>query len=160
MGAKNQYKNFQFNTTKKKKNRFSKITAFVEDERFQKTSGLLLVLISLYLCLSFISYLFTWKFDYSVIDGVSFGSIFNGEEVDIKNWLGKFGAYTAHRFLKVWYGIASFAFPFIGFLIGFKALFKQDLLPFVKTLKVTFFAMIWLCTVSYTHLTLPTNSRV
>ena len=145
MGAKNQYKNFQFNTTKKKKNRFSKITAFVEDERFQKISGLLLVLISLYLCLSFISYLFTWKFDYSVIDGVSFGSIFNGEEVDIKNWLGKFGAYTAHRFLKVWYGIASFAFPFIGFLIGFKALFKQDLLPFVKTLKVTFFAMIWLC---------------
>ena len=145
MGAKNQYKNFQFNTTKKKKNRFSKITAFVEDERFQKTSGLLLVLTSLYLCLAFISYLFTWKFDYSVIDGVSFGSIFNGEDVEIKNWLGKFGAYTAHRFLKVWYGIASFAFPFVGFLIGFKALFKQNLLPLVKTLKVTLFTMFWLC---------------
>ena len=99
----------------KKKNRFSKITGFIEDERFQKTSGLLLVLTSLYLCLAFISYLFTWKFDYSVIDGVSFGYIFNGEDVEIKNWLGKFGAYTAHRFLKVWYGIASFAFPFIGF---------------------------------------------
>ena len=145
MGAKNQYKNFQFNTNKKKKNRFSKITSFIEDERFQKTSGLLLVLTSLYLCLAFISYLFTWKFDYSVIDGVSFGSIFNGEDVEIKNWLGKFGAYTAHRFLKVWYGIASFAFPFIGFLIGFKALFKQDLLPFVKTLKVTLITLIWLC---------------
>ena len=145
MGAKNQYKNFQFNTNKKKKNRFSKITGFIEDERFQKTSGLLLVLTSLYLCLAFISYLFTWKFDYSVIDGVSFGYIFNGEDVEIKNWLGKFGAYTAHRFLKVWYGIASFAFPFIGFLIGFKALFKQDLLPFVKTLKVTLITMIWLC---------------
>ena len=145
MGAKNQYKNIQFNTNKKKKNRFSKITGFIEDERFQKTSGLLLVLTSLYLCLAFISYLFTWKFDYSVIDGVSFGSIFNGEDVEIKNWLGKFGAYTAHRFLKVWYGIASFAFPFIGFLIGFKALFKQDLLPFVKTLKVTLITMIWLC---------------
>ena len=95
--------------------------------------------------MAFISYLFTWKFDYSVIDGVSFGYIFNGEDVEIKNWLGKFGAYTAHRFLKVWYGIASFAFPFIGFLIGFKALFKQDLLPFVKTLKVTLITMIWLC---------------
>ena len=34
MGAKNQYKNFQFNTTKKKKNRLSKIIGFVEDERF------------------------------------------------------------------------------------------------------------------------------
>ena len=145
MSAKNQYKNFQFNTNKKKKNRFSKITAFIEDERFQKTSGLILVLTSLYLCLAFISYLFTWKFDYSVIDGVSFGSIFNGEDVEIKNWLGKFGAYTAHRFLKIWYGIASFAFPFIGFLIGFKALFKQDILPIVKTLKVTLITMIWLC---------------
>ena len=145
MSAKNQYKNFQFNTNKKKKNRFSKITAFIEDERFQKSSGLILVLTSLYLCLAFISYLFTWKFDYSVIDGVSFGSIFNGEDVEIKNWLGKFGAYTAHRFLKIWYGIASFAFPFIGFLIGFKALFKQDILPIVKTLKVTLITMIWLC---------------
>ncbi len=145
MSAKNQYKNFQFNTTKKKKNRFVKITEFIEDERFQKTSGLLLVLFSLYLFLAFISYLFTWKFDQSVIDGVSFGYIFNGDSVEIKNWLGKFGAYTAHRFLKVWYGIASFAFPFIGFLIGFKALFKQDLLPFTKTLKVTLISMIWLC---------------
>ena len=31
MGAKNQYKNFQFNTLKKEK-QVSKITAFVEDE--------------------------------------------------------------------------------------------------------------------------------
>ena len=145
MSAKNQYKNFQFGSPKKKKNRFNKLKSFLQDERFQKTSGLFLVLFSLYLFLAFTSYLFTWKNDQSIIDGVGFGFVFNGEDADIQNWLGKFGAFTANKFLKVWYGIASFSFPFIGFLIGFKALFKQDLLPLLKTSKITLISMIWLC---------------
>ena len=70
MSAKNQYKNFQFGSPKKKKNRFNKLKSFLQDERFQKTSGLFLVLFSLYLFLAFTSYLFTWKNDQSIIDGV------------------------------------------------------------------------------------------
>ena len=47
MTAKNQYKNFQFNSSKKKSNKeyFKGIKAFFQDERFHKTSGLFLVLI-------------------------------------------------------------------------------------------------------------------
>jgi len=71
--------------------------------------------------------------------------VFNGEESNIQNWLGKFGAYTAHKFLKVWYGVASFILAFISFIIGFKALFKYEILPLIKTLKVSFISLIWLC---------------
>ena len=112
MTAKNQYKNFQFNSSKKKSNKeyFKGIKAFFADERFHKTSGLFLVLISIYLFFSFTSYLFTWKYDLSIIDGKSIGFVFNGEESEIQNWLGKFGAYIAHRFLKIWYGVASYLF--------------------------------------------------
>ena len=134
MTTKNQYKNFQFNSSNKKdkKEYFSGIKAFFSDERFHKTSGLFLLLLSVYLFFSFSSYLFTWKYDLSIIDGKPISFVFNGEESNIQNWLGKFGAYTAHKFLKVWYGLASYVFVFITFIIGFKA-------------------------VSYTHLTLPTT---
>ena len=147
MTAKNQYKNFQFNSKKKKdkKDYFSGLKSFFSDERFHKTSGLFLLLFSTYLLVAFTSYLFTWKYDLSIIDGKSIGFVFNGEESNIQNWLGKFGAYTAHKFLKVWYGVASFILVFISFIIGFKALFKYEILPLIKTLKVSFISLIWLC---------------
>ena len=147
MTAKNQYKNFQFNSSKKKdkKEYFKGLKTFFADERFHKTSGLFLVLIAIYLFFSFTSYLFTWKYDLSIIDGKSIGFVFNGEESEIRNWLGKFGAYTAHRFLKIWYGVASYLFVLIAFVIGFKSLFKHELLPITKTLKVSFISLIWIC---------------
>tara|TARA_B110000027_G_scaffold14858_2_gene14801 strand:+ start:1122 stop:3602 length:2481 start_codon:yes stop_codon:yes gene_type:complete len=147
MTAKNQYKNFQFNSSKKKdkKEYFKGLKTFFADERFLKTSGLFLVLIAIYLFFSFTSYLFTWKYDLSIIDGKSIGFVFNGEESEIRNWLGKFGAYTAHRFLKIWYGVASYLFVLIAFVIGFKSLFKYELLPITKTLKVSFISLIWIC---------------
>ena len=147
MTAKNQYKNFQFNSKKKKdkKDYFSGLKSFFSDERFHKTSGLFLLLFSTYLLVAFTSYLFTWKYDLSIIDGKSIGFVFNGEESNIQNWLGKFGAYTAHKFLKVWYGVASFILAFISIVIGFKALFKYEILPLIKTLKVSFISLIWLC---------------
>ena len=147
MTTKNQYKNFQFNSSNKKdkKEYFSGIKAFFSDERFHKTSGLFLLLLSVYLFFSFSSYLFTWKYDLSIIDGKPISFVFNGEESNIQNWLGKFGAYTAHKFLKVWYGLASYVFVFITFIIGFKALFNYELIPIKKTLKVSFISLIWIC---------------
>ena len=148
MTAKNQYKNFQFNSSKKKseKEYFKGLKTFFADERFHKTSGLFFVLISIYLFFSFTSYIFTWKYDLSIIDGKSISFVFNGEESEIQNWLGKFGAYIAHRFLKIWYGVASYLFVLVFFVIGFKSLFKYELLPIIKTLKVSFVSLIWLCT--------------
>ena len=147
MTAKNQYKNFQFNLSnkKKKKQRFKALKSFFNDERLHKSVGLFLILLSIYLFIAFTSYLFSWKFDQSIIDGQPISFVFNGQETEVNNWLGKFGAYIAHRFLKIWYGIASFIFTFITFLIGFKALFKQDLLPLLKTLKISLISLLWLC---------------
>ena len=147
MSAKNQYKNFQFNSSKSKSNKeyFKGVKSFFADERFHKTSGLFLVLISVFLFVSFTSYLFTWKYDLSIIDGKPISFVFNGEESEIQNWLGKFGAYIAHRFLKIWYGVASYLFILVFFIIGFKSLFKYVLLPITKTLKVSFISLIWLC---------------
>jgi S-DNA-T family DNA segregation ATPase FtsK/SpoIIIE len=148
MTIKNQYKNFQFNTSKKKKKiktkKFSNIINFFKDERLHKSIGLFLILFSAYLFIAFTSYLFTWKYDQNIIDDKSLDWIFNGDEVLVQNWLGKLGAFTAHQFLKIWFGIASYTFTFIAFILGFKALFKHALFPLIKSLKVSFILIIWL----------------
>jgi len=152
MTAKTQYENYRtkssnYRKSKKsrKKERFKVIKSILSDERLHKTFGLFLILISLYLFIAFTSYLFSWKNDQSIVDGQSFSFVFNGEGSEVNNWLGKFGAYFAHKFLKLWYGLSSYLFTFAAFLIGFKALFKQNLLPIKKTLKISFFALVWFC---------------
>ena len=141
--------------SKKKKNIFSrsfssvtnfgkKIAGFFSDERLHKSVGLIFLLIGFYLFLSFTSYLFTWENDYSLVNDQSFSFVFSSEEIIIKNWLGKLGAFTAHKFLKVWFGISSYFFCYISLLVGARILFKFKLISIVKSLKVSFLGLIWI----------------
>ncbi|MEC8967812.1 MAG: DNA translocase FtsK 4TM domain-containing protein [Bacteroidota bacterium] len=141
--------------SKKKKNIFSrsfssvtnfgkKIAGFFSDERLHKSVGLIFLLIGFYLFLSFTSYLFTWKNDYSLVNDQSFSFVFSSEEIIIKNWLGKLGAFTAHKFLKVWFGISSYFFCYISLLVGARILFKFKLISIVKSFKVSFLGLIWI----------------
>ena len=141
--------------SKKKKNIFSrsfsslnnfgrKISGFFSDERLHKSVGLIFLLIGFYLFLSFTSYLFTWKNDYSLVNDQSFSFVFSSEKIIIKNWLGKLGAFTAHKFLKVWFGISSYFFCYISLLVGARILFKFKLISIVKSLKISFLGLIWI----------------
>ncbi|MFL2570925.1 MAG: DNA translocase FtsK 4TM domain-containing protein [Parvicellaceae bacterium] len=125
-------------------NAFKSFISFCKDERLHKTIGLLLILLGVYLFISFTSYLFTWKNDYSIINDKPFSFIFSNDEFIIKNWLGKLGAFTAHKFLKVWFGIASYFFVFISLLVGLRILLKLKILPIIKSLKVSFLGLIWM----------------
>ena len=132
--------------TKKKKGttNLKRIISFFKDERLHKSIGLLFILFSFYLVTAFTSYLFTWKVDYNIIDGESFYFVFSDDSIQVTNWLGKLGAFSAHKFLKVWFGIASYIFPFVFFIMGVRILFKVSLLPIVKTLKISAVTLVWL----------------
>ncbi len=143
----NQYKEEEKTKTKKSKEKrdsglFFKLKTFFSDERLHKTFGLLCILFGLFSIVAIISYLFTWKNDASIIDGKSLGFIFDSEE-EVANWLGKFGAITAHQFLKIWFGLSSVFIPFYLILLGVRVLFKIKLLPLYKTIKIGFVSMIW-----------------
>jgi len=131
--------------SKKPNPTFGKVKAFILDERLHKTIGLLLLLSSLYLFISFTSYLFSWKNDQAEVIGANFWSfVFSGDKLDIRNWLGKLGAITSHNILYGGFGIGSFLVPFNFGLWAIRILFKKELLPIWKTLSISILGWVWL----------------
>lgn len=111
---------------------------FLQDERFKKIVGGLLLLFSLYSLIAFTSYVLTWKADQDKVDGVNwFNFIFRSNEIQVENWLGKLGALISHLFIHRWFGIASFIFILNFFVFGFKAITDITLLPIKKMLKLS-----------------------
>lgn len=117
--------------------------AFLNDNRFRQVAGLLLMLMSFLVFIAFTSYIFTWKTDHDKVTNSWLGLIFD-QETKVDNWLGKFGAIVSHFFIYGWFGISSFAFPFVFFLVGFKIVFKESLLPFKKSLGYAAFSLLFL----------------
>lgn len=113
-------------------------------KKVKSTIGTLLILLSFYLFLSFLSYLVTWQHDQDRVLGKGlFEFIFDGNEEPVENWLGKFGAWTSHVFIHEWFGITSFGFCLIFALLGVRILFGIRLLPFRKSFAATSVFMIW-----------------
>lgn len=130
-----------------KNNEFTlkKFFASFKDQRWRKIFGLLLIIVSLYLFLSFVSYLVNWKNDDSMINDRTFDiELITDTELEAQNMMGRLGAITAHLFIKKWFGVSSFLFTLMFFITGFKLLTRISLLPLWKTIRYSFFIMVWL----------------
>ncbi len=148
--ARNQYKDKSAGPEKKpkKKKRSAKlkfpgkVTRFFEDTRLHRIVGLLCLLFSAYLLIAFTSFLFTWKEDQDKLVH-SWWNLVSTPEIHIENWLGSLGAIISHQFIHSWFGISSYLFILLFFLVGFRVLFKISLLPLKKTFTYTAFALVW-----------------
>lgn len=103
--------------------------------------GVFFIILSFFLELSFISYLFTGYEDQSVVSNI--GSI-PLQEIGryTNNFFGILGAVVAHIFVYRWFGIAAMLLPIIAFLAGTKLAFKKELFPLATATKVlTFFTL-------------------
>uniref|UniRef100_UPI0040484CFA DNA translocase FtsK 4TM domain-containing protein n=2 Tax=Flavobacterium TaxID=237 RepID=UPI0040484CFA len=96
--------------------------------------GILLIFLSIALLLSFISYFITGNNDQNVVNELA------NRSAKADNWLGKFGAYLADFFLYKGFGVASFIFVRILFLIGAYLILDMAL----SKLKKSFFWDIYL----------------
>jgi S-DNA-T family DNA segregation ATPase FtsK/SpoIIIE len=116
---------------------------FLKDSRLHLALGFLLLIMSFCLSIAFISYLFTGGNDQSVIESIfSENLVESGKEV--QNWLGLMGAFTSYFFIYKWFGIAAFLLLPILFIVGFKIVFKTDLVPFFKFLGISTFFIFWI----------------
>ncbi|MGE5107657.1 MAG: DNA translocase FtsK [Sphingobacteriales bacterium] len=111
---------------KQEKQESVSVKELVKDERTHKIMGTVLLLISFFLLVSFISYCFTWKEDQDkVLRGTS-GFLF-GPEVPVSNLLGRLGAWVSHLFFYEGFGIASFLFCSLFFVAGINLLFGKKI---------------------------------
>ncbi|WP_285057354.1 FtsK/SpoIIIE family DNA translocase [Pedobacter ginsengisoli] len=125
----------------------------LKDGRIVKIAGLVFIILSLYLLIAFTSYLFTWEDDYSYVIDANGGwsNLFKTyEELQqvnippvVQNWLGKIGALLSHQFIYEWFGVASFLFIFVFFVIGYRLLFKVRILSIEKTLGYSLFFLLF-----------------
>ncbi len=125
-------------TRKKGKNRLRRISdtfnGFLNDARVRKIVGLFLLVTSVFLFASFISYLIDGQIDQDKI-----GKFSN----EIENVGGSLGNNLAHQFLYNWFGISSFLIPFMMLLIGLKWAFEKQLLGIGKSFINSLFVILW-----------------
>ncbi len=101
--------------TKKKKSKptaSKKRTPFRLSRQNKIILGSLLILLSIALFFSFISFYFTWQEDQSLL------SEFANRNEQAKNLLNKFGASVSHYIMYKGFGIASFILPFLLCITG------------------------------------------
>ena len=89
------------------------------DERTWKIIGTISLLISIFLFIAFVSYLFTWKEDQSQVKGRGISFLWNNtSDTKVTNLLGRLGAYTSHNLIYNGFGLASFLFCTFFFVLG------------------------------------------
>lgn len=106
--------------------------------------GSTLSLLSIYLFLACLSYLFTWTEDQDRILQRSFlDYILDTTEAPVQNWLGKFGAWTSHLLIYRLFGITSFGICFLMLISGVRILFDYTIVPLGRAFTITIAYMLW-----------------
>jgi DNA segregation ATPase FtsK/SpoIIIE, S-DNA-T family len=107
--------------------------AIARDERTWKIVGALFLLIAIFLFISFVSYLFTWKEDQAIAQQ-GFSALLDNDK-PVANLLGRFGAVISHFFIFKAFGIASFLICTFFFVVGVNLLFRRKVFSIWKNLK-------------------------
>jgi len=119
---------------KKKKNpivRFLKsVVSFFKDDRLRYALGIVFLLAGLFMVLALISYLINWKTD----QDFEWARVWSGPEIKVENAGGKLGAWLSNLLINKWFGLASFLFPWILFILAL-VLYKIKLIKAGKAIR-------------------------
>lgn len=135
--ARNTYKN---KSEKKDKPKID--FAFLKDRKFHLFVGFFLLLASIFLAVSFVSYLSYGQADQSVVEAFLETNIKeSGQEV--QNSFGLIGAISAHYFIFLWFGIAALLIPIFLFVAGYRIVWQKTIVPVNNAFNFTVFYLIW-----------------
>lgn len=115
-----------------------------DSKRFKVILGSTMTLVSLYLFLACVSYMFTWTEDQDrILHRSFFEYIFDTTEAPVQNWLGKFGAWSSHLMIYRLFGVTSFGICFLLFISGIRILFDYAVVPIGRAYTITIAFMLW-----------------
>ena len=110
----------------------SALQMWMQDRRVQRIGGTFVLLVSLFVAMACISYLFSGQHDLRLVEG----SAASDELPVYRNLLGKGGAHIAWLLMHRYFGIAALAIPFVTFLLGWRIVFQKHLLPIAKSIRL------------------------
>jgi DNA segregation ATPase FtsK/SpoIIIE, S-DNA-T family len=111
-------------------------------EKSQIISGILLLLIALFLFSAFFSFLFNAEADQSKLQG-KWLELIKNPEIEVDNLTGKTGAWIANVFINQWFGIASFFFIYLLVLYALKLFNLKISKPVLRTIK-SLISILWI----------------
>jgi S-DNA-T family DNA segregation ATPase FtsK/SpoIIIE len=122
--------------------------AFVMDERLHKVLGLFFILFGVYLVIALFSFLLTWQADQSLVLNLGWDMFLQTDPDAAENWLGKIGAWVGYSFAYKGFGIASMLVSLCSVAVGIKLLTQTEPIPIGKTIRYSFFGIIWISLVT------------
>ena len=126
---------------KTKQNWGEGVKNFVTNEKVHAITGLFLLVFTLFLFFSFLSFFSSHQADDSIFKPNLLETL-NTDDIP-ENKLGIFGLYFSFLFIKQWFGIAAFGVLILSFIYGVRLMTKKTLLPIIKTTIVVLSVMIW-----------------
>jgi DNA segregation ATPase FtsK/SpoIIIE, S-DNA-T family len=118
------------------------IKDLVRDERTHKITGAGLILLSFFLFVAFVSYLFTWETDMDKVLNKGWSPLFSA--VKTTNLLGNLGAVVAHFFFYKAFGIASFLLCTFFFVVGVNLLLSKKIFSVWRNTKYVVAGLVFL----------------
>lgn len=134
------------------------VANFFRNKKVHMVFGLFLLLYSVYLLISFTSFLAGWfsgKPD--DLTGISFWRVLTDDEVLIGTITGRLGAWFSWLFIKKWFGIGSYLFILAFFITGVRIFLKYQLIPWLALAKHSLFWLFVLSVLSGFLFTNPVN---
>ena len=99
------------------RNLFSALKAFFTNERTCFITGLVLVMLTIYVVLALISFFFTGAADQSIVQNIPLNDLLANRGT-VENWTGVRGAFLADLLMNRLFGVSSFVFLFFLGSVG------------------------------------------
>ena len=115
-----------------------KFLSFLKSQQTHLVFGVLVFSASIFLLISFYSFLQVWKKDQSILNDLA------DKSLTAENILGKLGAEFAHFFIYEGFGVATFLFPILLFFTGLYIILNIPVKQLSRPWQTGMLMMIWL----------------
>jgi S-DNA-T family DNA segregation ATPase FtsK/SpoIIIE len=112
------------------------------DPRFRKVLGLGFVLIGIFMAVAMGSYLVHFDVDQDQVHGRGIGMVFDGD-AEVRNALGRLGAWTAHQLMDLRFGLTAFLLAFCSLALGANLLYGKRMFVLRKVFGYSALAILW-----------------
>ncbi len=115
-----------------------KFLSFLKSQQTHLVFGVFVFSASIFLLISFYSFLQVWKKDQSILDDLT------DKSLTAENILGRLGAEFAHFFVYEGFGVATFLFPILLFFTGLYIILNIPVKQLFRPWQIGLLMMIWL----------------